>query len=503
MSLDGEKIARRTLLGGVAATVVILCLPMAFAWPMVDDYLRAADGRDLGTAATVSGNYHQWSGRWAAIGLQAFLFSATDMRRSYPLWLGALAVAEAAAVFALWRILIPRTRRTAAALPAATTLALLWTARPAPEESLYWVCGGTEYRLSIVLAVLVVAGLAHWDGPAKKGGADSWTRALLLAPSAAVVAGLHELIGLLFCLVLAAGAAVTWRGRSPGRVAWGAAAAAALAGFLVVFFAPGNAYRSLYFPLAGDPARTVTLAVTQAGYEIPGWLFDARLLLATALLVLVPPWGHESGAPSDGHRSAPWPWIVPWVGLLSLAGMFLGPSWATGTTMPPRALAAAHTLFVIGYLATLRLWLPRLPNSFRPDGPLARRWAAVAALGLAAALPLTGNARLAIRELALGKVQAWRRAMAERDVVLEEARGTEGVVVVPPLAVQPFIFSANDITEDPTDWRNVYVARFYQVEALRTAPPPRERPTALPPPAVIDGGGTRPPAAAGERGNAS
>ncbi len=225
---------------GILATLATALVLIWYACPVLDDYLRGSC-INAPCYRYVQDFYFKWSGRWSAVGLECATMTWIDMVRWYPILLGALLFFQAMGVSVFWRMLlggiVPRRQ---ALLLTATTMALLWASLPSPAETWYWICGHVENQLSISLSLLLLGGLVlgTWEeiSPFRAGARISG-----LALLALFVTGLHELIGLMLCLVLTVGTAVTLNdGRSARRRwAWVVVSLSALSGLAIVVVAPG------------------------------------------------------------------------------------------------------------------------------------------------------------------------------------------------------------------------------------------------------------------------
>jgi hypothetical protein len=127
-----------------------------FAEPVADDFVRAAvvDVRQY-----VRWTYSHWSGRWAAVGLEALLFSKLPLLSIYSAILWGLQVVHFLALLAFWHTVVGST----ISLPGRLSLALgsyvfLLAGYSDPGQTVYWASGGIEYQLSVSLALF-------WSAP--------------------------------------------------------------------------------------------------------------------------------------------------------------------------------------------------------------------------------------------------------------------------------------------------------------------------------------------------
>ena len=470
---------------GVLMTLATAFVLILYACPAADDLYRAGIIRTRSWYSEVALNYFIWSGRWSGIGLALVILPRVDIVRWYPILLGALVFFQALGLKTFWRMLLGGTvtRRQVLVLTAAT-MAVLWASLPYPGETCYWITGGFENQLNISLSLLLIGGLvlARWE-EMSRWRARAWTAGLSLL--AFGVTGMHEMIALMLCIVLATGTAIALKTRRSTHQgwAWVAVSLSALIGLAVVVVAPGNSIRSSLYPKHGGMIHALEVAWGLAWQLLPSWVLDVRLLAATLVLVLNPSLARaRAGGPRWGGISPKL--VVTAVWLLIVAGMFLGPSYVLHTPMPGRTLNATYTLFVLGWITAVIVWTRShaesggaTVTSQEANGPRFARSAALAVLGLS--LLVTGNTCNGIVGLRNGVPQNWKRMIHWRDrLILKAVRGGATQVVLPihdfaaiNAANWPRMYSFFDITEHPTYWVNQHVALYYGLQAIRRVPP--------------------------------
>ena len=141
------------------ATAFAVAIPtlalVYFAEPVADDFVRATvvDVRQY-----VRWVYSHWSGRWAAVGLEALLLSKLPLLSIYPVLLWGLQVVHFLALLAFWHIVVGSAMSLTGRLSLALgSYAFLLAGYPDPGQTVYWVSGGVEYQFSVSLALLLVA----------------------------------------------------------------------------------------------------------------------------------------------------------------------------------------------------------------------------------------------------------------------------------------------------------------------------------------------------------
>ena len=380
--------------GGVLAVALAL---FCFAQPLADDFARGYKGRVQGVVPATVHEYHTWTGRWAGSGLNYFLTSSFDLVWAYPLLLLISPSLLAVSVYALLNAArIGESVRQRLVLTT-SLLALYWAGMPHPGESVYWLTGGGENLAGLAVSLLLIAALLH-HRPGRSfrtcvAGAGVCGLAVLAT-------GFHELFALLLCILLAGGTLVLWLAKDARRWLCACCLLAGLAGFLVVYAAPGNVVRRADFPLAADLPTTLRLTVKQGVSNAVPWVLDVRLLGATALVLMLAP-AAITVAPQTraigGRETA----ILALTWLCATGTAFAGASWAIGMEMPWRTLNGIYLLFLLGWFWLLVMLTREMSHrnpSLLAATPLMRR----IAVGLfVVSMLLSGNAWQGIQDFAV------------------------------------------------------------------------------------------------------
>jgi hypothetical protein len=463
----GARFAVSLAVGAIAAVSTTLLIE---ALPFADDFIRAARPHDIGYWAYFKFEYLHWEGRWLAAAVETFVLSRFDPIRYYPLMLAAMGLTYAAAAYALCRTVQRRASRADAAWTAAVLLALLWAGMPSTAETVYWFTGGVENLWSIAWSVLLLTAIVHADSPSK-------TKLLILGVSAFCVVALHELYGLMLCLVLVTGAVAAWLSASPNRYAWFVSLACASLGLFVVLHAPGNAERAIKDggPHGRQLAVAIPLTIRQLLRWSRDWIFDPKLIAASLIVAFAPSLG---AARSNQTRMGqlPWRWILPPVWLVMLGIGFFAPTWAFGNVVPDRTLSGNYVVFVLGWLAIVYVWTcpassnGSLSGQSISTGPRSSYATAIAGLLLAAALLFTGNLPYAGRDL-YKRVWRWHAATEQRFAQLRAAQRRNGEVVLARLPVSPKLLQSGEISTNPQDYRNWGLQIFFRVKTVRLEAP--------------------------------
>jgi hypothetical protein len=457
----------------LAAHLIVAGVSLAlfvFAQPLADDFCTAANRLDV--SDYVRYMYFQWSGRWASLAIEKVVLSNLDPTRVYPFLLSALALCHFASLYlfvrGFFRDHLPP--RLILALTGAFFV-LYWSLHPALGQAYYWFTGAVEYQLALSLSLTLLALLMHVPGEGNSRPLQ-FLRAVLRAAGAAAlgffVPGMHELFGLMLCVLLGAGAVMSRRLGYRNSKLWALAAAAAAAGFLFVLATPGYTIRREgFFPDSYNVPLTLWLTGWQAVKAGTSWVCDAKLLAATAVFVmhpairaLRPEW--LSRAPEVWKRLTLGGWAV----LLAIG--FGAPAFVTGQEMPRRVLGGIYLVFLLGWFLVVFVFTrPGVSEPVPPSAP--RPILSWTLLFFALCVVTTGNTRTAIHDLVHWAVP-WRRAIEQRYDSIRAAAGTGAQeVVVPAAPPRPATFFQGpaDITPDAADWKNQCQADFFGVSLLR------------------------------------
>lgn len=490
------------LLPAAAAAWVILALLALgtlasiafFAWPSSDDYGRA--GLLVGFLKIPASQegvrpvraeswleytrlmYFYWQGRWAIVGLNAWLLSRVPLPESYAWPLLGAAVLQSLSLGTAWRVLLGPIGLMRLGLLVLTTQVILWTGMPYPEESLYWFTGVFENQLPIWLAVIVFAGMIGLGRATR--GVRRWTLPLLCILSF-VTAGMHELAAVGLCFLLALGTLLAYREGSDARAAWLILLVITCAGAAVTMLAPGNTFRTAAvrqvavrfgFPIPTDPVQrlrqTLSVVLAQQRHQLLNWPLDPKLLAATVLLVLSPGLRRASpGTSTSPSRTLCLTALFAWAALLAL--WCAAPAWVIGGWIPGRTIGGAFTIFLLGWIVNVVLWTsaPRAAAPPRPEAGIDfLRLLSLAILG--AGILTQGNFRLAVQDWKhrrLQGFQAGRRAWEEQ--IHAARRRGQSELVVSDLESKPLLFGRVFLDTDPSIHTNDNMAKYFGLRSIR------------------------------------
>lgn len=258
-----------------------------------------------------------------------------------------------------------------------------------------------------------------------------------------------------------------------------------LMAFLVNTLAPGNAVRQEEMLMRPGAVKSILLSFYYCTeYLLHTWFQWTHLLFALALV----PFLWEAVKAVGNRFSYPTPLLVAFYSYGILSAMFTPSLFATG-------IPGGGRIFNIIFLDSLLLLAG---NLFYCMGWMFRKWQG-AWYGDAAEGKENGVSCLerketmqylvgiflfgvvigamytkvnpdyftstsAIYSLVSGEAAAYGEESKERERLVQEAKTDE--IILPRLRTQPYLLFCSDIEEDPGDWKNKSMARYYQRDAI-------------------------------------
>jgi uncharacterized protein DUF6056 len=463
--------------------VLVPALALAyFAEPVADDFARATV---VDVPKFVGSYYVHWSGRWAAVGLEAFLLSMLPMLSVYAGILWGLQVVHFLALLAYWHMLLGKVislrHRLGLAL---TSFVFLLVGYPNPGETVYWVPGGVEYQLPVSLALLLLATVcASTRFPVHPSRA--LPRALALGLLGFAITGLHELAGLMLLAALFTVSALVLIERRPNLGIWLILLVFVALGTALTLLAPGNAERAaIGFP-HGRSVSPALVALAKLIMRILRWI-DLKFVAASVLLALT----LGSQLRPSQHRSTRG-WLRVRATALAGGTILLGNcaviAYVTGGTGPGRSQNLLYMTFCIVWFTFLVSFLKAAPHlPVGPQYPLACIGRSVVAVFFCFSLLTSLNQGIVMRDLLFDAVP-WERAMNQRYELMRRAARVDGAaadVVVPPIVPPATFYRDLDIGADALYTNNRLLAEYFGVRSVRVGEPsvlPLQRPTDLSP----------------------
>lgn len=258
--------------------------------------------------------------------------------------------------------------------------------------------------------------------------------------------------------------------------------------FLVNVFAPGNAVRQAEISVRPGIIKSVLLSFYYcAEYLLHTWFSWTDLLFA---LLLVPFLWETVKAVGD-RFSYPAPLLVAFYSYCILSAMFTPSLFATGEPGGGRIFNIIYLdalLLLTGNLFYCMGWIFKkwrcaqkadaVLNEEKAVSCLERKetmqylaglllFAAFIGAMYAKAEPDYFTSTSAIRSLITGEAADYGKETNERDRLIQEAESAQAAeLALPRFHTHPYLLFLSDIEEDPGDWKNKSMARYYQKDAV-------------------------------------
>ena len=464
------------------ANLTILIIFIYLSVPHNDDWVRAVlyliDTKDqlaAGFSEYMHWLYYNWSGRWASIGIAAWVFPKVDMIRVYPWMVVALFCFHWLALSLLyWRLRGLHKRLSGVdILFGGVSLIMLWACMPNHGSNFYWVTGSLENQLSVSLMVILFVALTS----------SSWTTCSLPARGICLfivsvmiifVTGMHELFSMAFLMAIFVGALIAIKTRSGSLLVWCVAIVSSLIGCWICIDAPGNEVRFQSFPPAYISQRhqiSSTLFGVFKGVwnEMSAWLLDPKLLLSIVVAWSLGSFRGNSWIERHRHvlRLAV-PTATIGIVLASVAAVH----WSLGHSyeLPARTWGGLYTIFFIGAICSAFLFSPQLLTR-RPNGSgLTYELPAISCL-LSIALITTGSFRVGFEDIVRDGAFKWH---AQVDRLYEVARRGQASGVL-DLKVElpsglPTMLAVTNLRDAKDNYYNVSFSAYFGLRSIVGVP---------------------------------
>lgn len=256
------------------------------------------------------------------------------------------------------------------------------------------------------------------------------------------------------------------------------------AAFLVNTLAPGNAVRQEEMLMRPGVIKSILLSFYYCTeYLLHTWFQWTHLLFALALV----PFLREAVKVVGNRISYPAPLLVALYSFGILSAMFTPSLFATGIPgggrifniifLDSMLLLAGNLFYCMGWMSgKWQAWYGSAAEG-KENGVscLERKETLQYLVGIllfgvvigamyAKVNPDYFTSTSAICSLVSGETAAYGEEMKERERLVQEAKTDE--IILPRLRTQPYLLFFSDIEEDPEDWRNKSMARYYQKDAV-------------------------------------
>ena len=453
----------------LAALVLPLLLLGRYAVPAADDFsygapahLAYAESGSVFSAAAAAvdktaESYMSWQGTFSAIflmALQPAVFSEALYALTPVIMLASLLLGTFIFCRAFFGELLGLDRDLCAII-AAALCALSTQLIPSAVQGLYWYNGAVYYVFFhglLLIACAVAVGLV------RKGGA---LRSAALCILALLIGGGNYVTALSASILAACTVALLWFRKHP---AWRRLVLPALvlfAAFALSIAAPGNAVRQAAQSHSLGPVQAVLMSFAH-GVK---YSFDWFTLPAAGMLVFLCPlvWT----AVKDSPCAFRFPALVSAFSFCLLSAMFCPPLYAMGNFGDTRLLNIIYFSYLLLLAINLSYWLgwaakqrqEQRSSSMSPISVLAATLVLLLCCGIAV-LRGTGFTSLgALSTILSGEAAEYHACAQRRFDILKDSSIEDAELERFPC--QPYLLFFDDITEDPTDWRNVDMSSYY------------------------------------------
>jgi Family of unknown function (DUF6056) len=392
--------------------------------------------------------------------------SGLDYFLSYTATLAALEISFAAAMLLVAFRLWPEAKPWQNVFMAVALLAVTLSRLPSLREMLFWLPGVTCYTVpGAIVAIMLVEFVRAAEANTRIGRRT--TGALVIASFVASLCNEFTpawLVGLVLCsLIIRAVYRQDLQIREHAIIGL-----AALVGFLIMLFAPGNAVRIGQFPLAGDLKRSLVEGYRDTRVHFRGaqWLW----LVVVAIFSVMEP---ETSKVSTGKRLL----LAVLVPMFCLACGFLAffaAQYSTGSLLAARAQNQVLMLLLVGStisVAVLSRSIRTAVSSMTTRPIMLPHYAqsiVAILLGAFLILPLNNSETARVVRSDRSSLRAFWLESLERHARLTLSMEPEAVV--PRHSVSPSTLVGEDLGENPSRLPNDCVARFYGKKSVMLLP---------------------------------
>lgn len=434
-----------------------------YCHPMADDWSYAHQGITRDLLPWLQGEYLNWNGRYfsnvlVGKGPLVLGLDALWLYRSVPVMLVLLtAVAAFVLIRSLTREALTAREQMTGAL---VFLSLFIHGMPNMGEGFYWYTGAVTYQLGNALFLFHLARLVG-DRSARE---TSLFRSLVDALLIIAIIGSSE-VHMVLMVALHGAAMLLPRASATGSRArkwWKLLLVIACA--CVAILAPGNAVRSSLFADAHDALHSLWWSLLQTGRFALTWAIDPALLVCSAFYLPL-----SRRLATTELRFARAFGLNPWMtstALLAVIFLCAFPAyWGTGILGQHRTMNVAYCFFLLLWFINLTAWDVHV---------FSKRWnvlprlspVVVGLLGVALILLLNldGNGGDTARDLVTGRAARFDGQMEHRYSLLEQARISNSLVMLPATMDPPLSLPLYELHDDPHHWVNQCYALYFGLE---------------------------------------
>ncbi len=342
---------------------------------------------------------------------------------------------------------------------------------PSGTSGLYWYNGSINYTMffSIMLVTITMSiytNCALSEKSRRIRGIFTSLLAVLLAGGNHVSAfsGLLFLTGMLLFILIRRKKGILFGGVIP--------LAANVVGFLFNILSPGTKARQAAFEDRPGVIKTIWLSSFQGCKYINEWFNMEKLICVVLMLPIL--YGCVKYLKGKGFRFG-YPLLVTILSVGYICAMLCPPYYAMGWEGSGRLTNVIYFAFIILLFVNVTYWLGWVAAHVK-DGAVGRfilvdknsKWYVYLPVCMLFSLicfsVTDSHAFTAVNTLTSGAAAVYNKEYYARDALLSDSAGKD--VVVDSFSVRPRLLYFDDISEDPTDWRNNAMSAYYQLNSV-------------------------------------
>lgn len=366
--------------------------------------------------------------------------------------------------------------KSGASLAVLLMLFLFYQVIEAPFEGIYWYNGSTHYVLihSVWFFLLTLVSETIWTERRGRAAVCCAAAAVL----AVIVGGGNLVTGLQAEIIMALLVLYALFQRRDKIMYVIIPFMTGSIGFLFNILAPGNHVRSSVDMDEGFSAvKSILLSFYHTGVFAIRWTPVFAVLMWLALLPLL--WKFAKASKQKFSH----PFLVTAGACCVLSAMFTPTLFAVGMTGLSRVDNIIQMTYYIAVLSVTTYWFGYFSHRHQEENAestadalgmflerAGSRMSVVCLLLLLAVWVLTADKNTytsisALRSLAKGEAQTFYEEAMERHALYTDENIMD--VEVTPYSEKPYLFSFEDLSEDPENWLNLAVTRYYHKDSVR------------------------------------
>jgi hypothetical protein len=464
------SVAGMLLVLGAAVVVVMFMVLGWYAYPAADDFCMSAGVRQSGLLSHIWYHYQEWSGRYTGNTLYAFYPLLFGLFNGYR-YLAALLIVG---LFFSIAFLLSRLFRLPMSAPSVWVvgtclLAVYLLGLRHTASSLYWMAGSLSYQSAHIL-ILLALGLMLQLHERQRYCERSTRMALLLCILLGM--GTNETSMLALAAIIGLGFIIDWYQHGRPSATWILILLVGLAGFAVVYFAPGNTVRESTFEGRHDLWHSLRGSWKMGTWSLVAWIGQPVFVISTLLTPFAAGLLHKH---SSRRFDIPKSVIVLLLAItFSFPFLLQFPAWwSMGGWPPPRTVDAIFFVFMLSWFASiaaisLHFGLAQWFVDYSRRGST-KQALSIALMLLLVVAALTSSHLNKARVDLVRYAAPFHRYMMQRNEQVEQSLATGQYFLTLPVyqGELPRSIYFNDIRKDPRDWRNICFAQYFGLQGVR------------------------------------